>query len=54
VVSPSGSVATGRVGNDWEWDSIALSALAGTGSFVVTAKASGRIRGKRKIYYSFI
>lgn len=48
----SGSVATGRVGDDSEWDSISYSALAGSGSFTLTARASGPIVGKRKVYYS--
>ena len=48
---PSNNVATGRVGNDFEWDSIALAAIAGTGNFVLTANASGFIVGKRKIFY---
>lgn len=52
MVTPNGEVATGRVGNDWEWDSINFSAVAGTGQFILTAKASGKIKGKRKIYYT--
>lgn len=46
------SPATGRVGNDWEWDSINFTALASTGTFTLTGLASGRIIGKRKIFYS--
>lgn len=54
MVTPSGSIATGRIGNDWEWDAINFSALSGTGNFLLTAKTSiGRVKGKRKIYYSF-
>ncbi len=53
IVSPSWNVATGRVGNDWEWDSIAFSAKAGTGNFILTALSSWRIKGKRKIFYTF-
>lgn len=52
IVSPSGNVGTGRVGDDWEWDSVSLAAKAGTGSFTISAHASGRIRGNRKVYYS--
>lgn len=52
IVSPSGNVGTGRVGDDWEWDSISFAAKAGTGSFTISAHASGRIRGNRKVYYS--
>jgi hypothetical protein len=52
-VSPSGNVATDRVGDDYEWDSINFSAKPNTGTFTLTAYASGRIRGKRKILYSW-
>lgn len=52
TVMPSGNVGTGRVGDDWEWDSIAFAAKAGSGSFTITAFASGRIMGNRKVYYS--
>lgn len=52
VPVPSGSVATGRVGNDLEWDNLLLGALAGTGNFLLTALAiPGPIVGKRKIHY---
>lgn len=50
-VLPSGNVATGRVGDDYEWDSINFTAKPNTGTFTLTAYASGRIRGKRKIIY---
>lgn len=53
MVSPSGNVATGRVGNDWEWDTINFSVVPGTGNFLLTGYASGRIKGKRKIYYTY-
>lgn len=53
IVSPSGNVATGRVGDDWEWDSISTSAKAGTGQFVLTCFASGKVAGKRKFYYTY-
>ncbi len=52
LVLPSGNVATGRVGDDWEWDSIVFAAKPGTGNFGLTAYASGRIKGRRKIFYS--
>lgn len=49
---PSGNVATGRVGNDLEWDNLLLGALAGAGNFLLTALAvPGPIVGKRKIHY---
>jgi len=51
AVLASGKVATGRVGNDWEWDAITFAALPGTGTFTLTALASGRVLGKRTIQY---
>lgn len=54
LVLPSGKVATGRVGDDWEWDSITLSAIPGTDQFVVTAHASSRVVGKRTIQYQVL
>ena len=53
MVTPDGTPATGRVGNDWEWDTINFSAVAGTGNFLLTGTASGRIVGKRKIFYTY-
>lgn len=53
IVTPSGNVATGRVGDDYEWDSINLTAKPNAGTFTLTAFASGRIRGKRKILYTW-
>lgn len=53
MVTPNGATATGRVGNDWEWDTIDFSAVAGTGSFLLTGTSSGRIKGKRKIFYTY-
>ncbi len=53
TVSWSWSVATWRVGNDWEWDSINFTALAWTGNFTLTANATWRVKWKRKIFYSF-
>jgi hypothetical protein len=53
TVAPSGNVATGRVGNDWVWDSLLLAATPGAGSFVVSAVAfPGPVMGKRKIIYT--
>lgn len=51
AVVQSGNVATGRVGNDAEWDSVSYAALPGSGSFTLTAFASGAIAGKRKFLY---
>jgi hypothetical protein len=51
MVIPSGNAATGRVGNDYEWDSIIFSAIAGTGNFVLSALASFACVGKRKVFY---
>lgn len=48
----SGNPATGRGNYDTEWDSITYSATSGTGSFVLVALASGRVRGTRKVYYT--
>jgi hypothetical protein len=48
----SGTIATDRVGDDYEWDSVAYACRSGTGTFTLLAKASGRIRGKRKVYYT--
>lgn len=51
-VVQSGNVATGRVGNDAEWDQILLTATPGNGSFVVTALAvPGPIEGARRVAY---
>jgi len=52
MITSSGTVATGRVGDDWEWDSINFTAKAASGQFTVTAFASGRVRGARKIFYT--
>jgi hypothetical protein len=52
MAAPCGTVATGRVGDDWAWDALALSALPGTGSFALTASAMpGPVVGKRTIQY---
>lgn len=53
LVMPSGNVATGRVGNDLEWDNMVLGALSGTGQFTLTALATpGPVVGNRKVFYS--
>jgi hypothetical protein len=52
MVVPSGTVATSRVGNDAEWDSIIYTALAGTGNFTLTAMAvPGPVKGARTFFY---
>lgn len=51
-VLPSGNSATGRGSDDWEWDTITFAAKGNTGNFTLYAKASGRIGGKRKIFYT--
>lgn len=51
LVHPSGNPATGRGSDDWEWDSIQFAAKGNTGTFTLYAKASGKISGKRKIFY---
>ena len=52
-MNPSGNIATGRIGNDWEFDYIHTICKAGTGNFVVTAISTGKIKGKRKFLYSY-
>lgn len=51
-VIPSGKVAAGRIGNDWEWDSIQFSVRPADGKYYITANASGLIKGKRSIICS--
>ena len=52
LVHPSGNIATGRGSDDWQWDSIQFSAKGNSGTFTLYAKASGKIKGKRKILYN--
>lgn len=53
IAVPSGNVATSRVGNDLEWDNLILGAIAGAGSFVLSALAfPGPVVGKRKVFYT--
>lgn len=53
LVFQSGNTATGRLWNDYEWDSIGFSAKAGTGYFILSCLASWKIKWKRKIFYTF-
>lgn len=53
TLCPSGNPATGRAGNDLEWDNLILGGLAGSGQFTLTALAvPGPVVGKRKVFYS--
>ena len=55
VINGSSEPATGRVGNDAEWDGLALSAIAGSGSFTLTAIAvPGPVVGARKVLYQVV
>ena len=55
LVWPSGNTATGRVGDDSEWDAIILAARPQSGQFYLSALAQpGPIAGNRKIYYQII
>lgn len=52
MISLTGKTATGRVGNDYTWDSISYSAVPGTGNFVLDAVINnGSVVGKRKLIY---
>ncbi len=52
VAVPDGATATGRVGNDWEWDGIVFACVPATGEFTLTALATpGPVVGRRKVYY---
>jgi len=52
VAVPDGAVATGRAGNDWEWDGVIFACVPGTGEFTLTGLATpGPIVGRRKVYY---
>ena len=53
MVTSSWSTATWRVWDDYEWDSINFTAKAWTWNFTLTALGSWRLRGKRKILYTF-
>ena len=54
TVTPSGNTATGRVGNDYTWETITFSAIAQAGSFLLSAVCgNGTLVGKRKVFYSY-
>jgi hypothetical protein len=54
MVSPCGTPATGRVGNDYSWETFSFSTVPGTGSFQLYANCSnGSVIGKRKVYYTY-
>lgn len=53
ICTESGTAATGRASGDSLWDSITYSALAGTGTFTLYARASGAVVGTRNFMYSF-
>lgn len=54
MVVGSGNTATGRVGNDYEWDSVNYTAKGETGTFTLKAVCnSGHLIGKRKILYTY-
>lgn len=53
MCTESGNTATGRTSGDSLFDSVNYTALAGTGSFTVYARASGAIIGKRKMFYTY-
>lgn len=46
--------ATGRIGNDWELDMPFMTAIAQTGSVLITISFNHLVVGKRKIYYQII
>lgn len=53
-VHASPNPATGRVGNDWEFDHASFSALPGTGQFTLSVVLAHGAVGKRKIYYTIL
>ena len=55
IVVPSGNTATGRVGDDWDWEGIFFSARAAAGSFTLTARVPmSKVRGRRKVFYTYL
>ena len=54
IITPSGETATGRVGNDSEWDGLICTGLAATGSFTLSVVATGSVVDKRKINYIIV
>lgn len=54
MITPSGNQATGRVGNDYSWETFSFSATPGSGNFQLWANCSnGAVVGRRKILYTF-
>jgi hypothetical protein len=52
MVWPSSKTATGRVGNDAEWDQLILSAVPGTDQFTINALAvPGPVSGRRVVMF---
>jgi hypothetical protein len=54
IVVPSANPPTGRYADDWQWDSICLAAVSGTGQFTLYTNADGPVEGKRNILYQVI
>jgi hypothetical protein len=53
LVYPSGNIATDRGSDDYEWDSISFTGRGYEGGIILSAHSSGKIAGKRKIYYTY-
>lgn len=54
LVFTSSNTATDRVGNDWEFEMPFMSAVAGTGNFLLSFVFPHLVVGKRKILYQII
>lgn len=54
IVTESGNAGTSQGTDDVLWDSVNYAAVPASGSFTLYAKASGYIKGKRKIFYTVI
>ncbi len=54
LIFPSPSVATGRLGNDWELDSALFTGVSGAGQFTLKVVSPSVMIGYRKIYYQII
>jgi hypothetical protein len=52
LITPSGNIGTNRGTDDWEWDTINFAAKGNSGNFTLSAYASGKVGGKRKIFYT--
>ena len=51
----SSNPATGRVGNDAEWDAISFSSVANAGTFSLTATSiNGAVVDRRNIFYTIL